>query len=121
MTDEQRNRYQRTMERARFIEDRTGIDIKMEWECEIDNNPIFDKRQPNMYRYYCWKKAKDRKATTINAKLLLKVVEERIFFGMLEVDIEVPPHLMDHYEILHSVCHMLYTYRSYWGHNAAVY
>ena len=84
--DEQINRYQRTMERARFIEARTDMDIEMEWECEIDNNPIFDNRQPNMYRYYCWKKAKDRKATTINPKLLLKMVEEWIFFGMLEVD-----------------------------------
>ena len=91
--DEQRNRYQRAMERARFIEDRTDMDVEMEWECEIDNNPIFDSRQPNLYRYYCWKKAKDRKATTINPKLLLKMVEERVFFGMMEVDIEVPPHL----------------------------
>ena len=96
--DEQRNRYPRTMETARFIEDRTDMDVEMEWECEIDNNPIFDNRQPNMYRFYCRKKAKDRKSTTINPKLLLKMVEEQIFFGMLEVDIEVPPHLMDHFE-----------------------
>ena len=77
--DEQINRYQRTMERARFIEARTDMDVEMEWECEIDNNPIFDNRQPNMYRYYCWKKAKDRKATTINPKLLLKM--RRRFFS----------------------------------------
>ena len=74
------------------------MDVEMQWECEIDNNPIFDNRQPNMYRYYCWKKAKDRKATTINPKLLIKMVEEQVFFGMMEVDIEVPPHLMDHFE-----------------------
>ena len=96
--DEQRKRYQRTMERAQFIYDRTDMDVEMEWECEMDNNPIFDNRQPNMYRYYCWKKSKNRKATTINPKLLLKMVEEEVFFGMLEVDIEVPPHLMDHFE-----------------------
>ena len=96
--DEQRKRYQRTIERAQFIYDRTDMDVEIEWECEIDNNPIFDNRQPNMYRYYCWKKSKNRKATTINPKLLLKMVEEEVFFGMMEVDIEVPPHLMDHFE-----------------------
>ena len=74
------------------------MDVEIEWECEIDNNPIFDNRLPNMYRYYCWKKSKNRKATTINPKLLLKMVEEEVFFGMMEVDIEVPPHLMDHFE-----------------------
>ena len=40
--DEQRKRYQRTMERAQFIYDRTDMDVEIEWECEIDNNPIFD-------------------------------------------------------------------------------
>ena len=56
------------------------MDVEMQWECEIDNNPVFDNRLPNMYRYYCWKKAKDRQATTINPKLLLKMVEEEVFF-----------------------------------------
>ena len=74
------------------------MDVKIKWECEIDNNPIFDNRQPNMYRYYCCKKAKDRNATTINPKLLLEMVQEEVFLGMMEVDIEVPPHLMDHFE-----------------------
>ena len=97
-TDQQRKRYQRTIERAQFIYDRTDMDVDMEWECEIDHNPVQDSGQPNMYRYCCWKKAKNRKATTINPKLLLKVVEEEIFFGMMEVDIEVPPQLMDRFE-----------------------
>ena len=121
------------------------MDIEMEWECEIDNNPVHDSQQPNMYRYYCWNKAKDRKATTINNKLLLKMVEERVFFGMMEVDIEVPPQLMDHFE---EFCPLFVTCSipteaigdtmqqyiqeknlfklpcklpSYWGHNAAIY
>ena len=97
-TDQQRKRYQRTIERAQFIYDRTDMDVDMEWECEIDHNPVQDSRQPNMYRYCCWKKAKNRKATAVDPKLLLKVVEEEIFFGMVEVDIEVPPQLMDHFE-----------------------
>ena len=70
-TEEQQKRYQRTMERAQFIHDMTGMDVEIKWECEIDNNPVSDNRQPNMYRYYRCKKAKDRNATTINPKLLL--------------------------------------------------
>ena len=77
----------------------TGLTWTWRWsECEIDQNPVYDSHQPNMYRHFCWKKAKDRKATTINPKLQLKMVEEWIFFGMLEVDIEVPPQLMDYFE-----------------------
>ena len=29
-----------------IIENRTDMDVEMQWECEIDNNPIFDNRQP---------------------------------------------------------------------------
>ena len=83
-SQEQIERYERTLARAQFIEEVTGLNVKLVWECQIPHH-IKDRRPP-VY-------SKTRKVITSGE--LLGLVRKGEFFGVVEVDIEVPAHLLE--------------------------
>ena len=80
---EQEARYERTLARAQFIEEVTGLKVKLVWECQIPRH-IKDRRPP-MYL--------SLKNKTVSQGNLLSLVKTGEFFGAVEVDIQVPPSL----------------------------
>ena len=86
---EQVARYERTVARAQFIEEVTGIKVKLVWECQIPRH-IKDGRPP----VYLDLKKKAGKQIMSQGELLA-LVKTGKFFGAVEVDIEVPDSLKD--------------------------
>ena len=93
-SNEQIERYQRTLERAEFIEEVTGLKVKLVWECEINYgyNGIQDCRPP-VYRQY--KMGGGHFGRNVTKDDILRLTSSGEFFGVVEVDIEVPPHLTE--------------------------
>ena len=82
-------RYERTLARVQFIEEVTGLKVKLVWECQIPHH-IKD-RHPPVYL-----SLKKKPGKQIMAQLdLLALVRTGEFFGAVEVDIEVPPDLKE--------------------------
>ena len=86
---EQIARYERTVARPQFIEEVTGIKVKLVWECQIPRH-IKDGRPPV---YLDLKKRVGRKIMSQGE--LLALVKTGKFFGAVEVDIEVPDSLKE--------------------------
>ena len=86
---EQVARYERTVARAKFIEEVTGHKVKLVWECQIPRH-IKDGRPPV---YLALKKKAGKQMMSQGD--LLTLVETGKFFGAVEVDIEVPPDLKE--------------------------
>ena len=86
---EQIARYERTVARAQFIEEVTGIKVKLVWECQIQRH-IKDRRPPV---YLELKKRVGHKIMSQGE--LLAIVKTGKFFGAVEVDIEVPDSLKE--------------------------
>ena len=86
---EQVARYERTVARAQFIEEVTGIKVKLVWECQIPRH-IKDGRPPV---YLDLKKKTGRQIMSEGE--LLALVKTGKFFGAVEVDIEVPDSLKE--------------------------
>ena len=86
---EQVARYERTVARAQFIEEVTGIKVKLVWECQIPRH-IKDGRPP----VYLDLKKKVGKQIMSQGELLA-LVKTGKFFGAVEVDIEVPDSLKE--------------------------
>ena len=86
---EQIARYERTVARAKFIEEVTGHKVKLVWECQIPRH-IKDGRPPV---YLALKKKAGRQMMSQGE--LLALVKTGQFFGVVEVDIEVPPDLKE--------------------------
>ena len=86
---EQVARYERTVARAQFIEEVTGIKVKLVWECQIPRH-IKDGRPP----VYLDLKKKAGKQIMSQGELLA-LVKTGKFFGEVEVDIEVPDSLKE--------------------------
>ena len=86
---EQVARYEKTVARAQFIEEVTGIKVKLVWECQIPRH-IKDGRPP----VYLDLKKKAGKQIMSQGELLA-LVKTGKFFGAVEVDIEVPDSLKE--------------------------
>ena len=82
---EQIERYERTLARAEFIEEVTGLKVKLVWECQIPRK-IKDQRPP-VYSEHL--------KTTRRVYNLFRLVRTGEFFSVVEVDIEVPSHLTE--------------------------
>ena len=94
---EQVARYEKTVARAQFIEEVTGIKVKLVWECQIPRH-IKDGRPP----VYLDLKKKAGKQIMSQGELLA-LVKTGKFFGAVEVDIEVPDSLKEKFSELLSL------------------